>query len=228
MKLIRILTKLFVLGLVSLTVSWNLPAPYSLLKKPKDTSEELDYVVVKQNGHMKKINRNEELSFVRGDVLKITQAFLKDSQKTIQRVYLTGHQDASDVREKILDTSTELTQAEGSLDAESSIYPLIVQSEKTLHGVIYFHRIEPTLSYVDILVNGKNRVMREGEKLQVKNSDHFRVTNVVTNIEENKNISFTVVSKSKKNTNPRTKEYEILFRHKAYVFAKIPMTVESL
>jgi hypothetical protein len=227
----RMISKPVVWTLISgFLVSWTLPDSYRTLVNPNDEALLLDYMIVEINGQIKKVSRNEEISFVRGDLLKVTQAYLKNAKKVINLVELSGFKGPKEARTRNIDSSVELIEKEGSVDSEGTVYPLIAQSGATLHGAVFLRRVEPTLSYIDVLVNGKNRVMREGESLQMKKSDHFKVVNVVTNIQGNKNISFAVVPLVTANQKAvdMHQKYQILFRHKDYVFAKIPLTVESL
>nr|ADI87837.1 hypothetical protein AKSOIL_0329 [uncultured bacterium Ak20-3] len=228
-KLIRMALKLTAFtGFIALLVSWNLPQAYQSLKETSDENLLLDYVLVEINGQVRKVNRNEELRFVRGDLLKVTEVYLKDSKKRASAVEISGLKN-SEIRQQVIDTSVSLIGSEGAVDSEAVLYPLLARSGDKLHGTILFHRTEPALSYIDVLVNGQNRVMREGETLQVKKSDHFKVTNVVTNIQGNKDVSFAVVPVLTKKSQSEAKEkFQILFKHKTYVFAKIPLTVESL
>lgn len=225
---VRFIGKTFVFVTFSLfLVSWTLPERYQELREASDDSV-LDYVILDINGQLKKVSRNEELSFVRGDSVIINQAYLKNSKKNVSLVRIAGSALGVDQRMKTIDTASSMISKDGSVDSEGSVYPLIVQTQNILHGVVYLRRIEPVLSYIDVQVNGKNRVMREGEILQVKKSDHFKVVNVVSNIENTKNISFVVVPVIRAKKPDSNENYQIVFRHKDYVFAKIPLNVESL
>jgi hypothetical protein len=233
LNFLRIVKKAFVLILLSGNgLAWNLPATYQSFKTPKDETLILDYMIVEVNGQVKKVNRDEEISFVRGDIIKITEAYLKNSKQAVDAVEISGFatsEDSKDVRNRLLDTSASLIEKEGSLDLEGSVYVILSHSASFLHGVIYLRRVEPTLSYIDVLVNGKNRVMREGETLEVKKTDHFKVVNVVTNFANAKNVSFTIAPiLSQRNGKDKRQNFEIIFRHKEYVFAKIPIEIESL
>lgn len=219
--------------LAGLLVSWRLPSNYHSLQEPSDKSLQLDYVILQINGETKKINGNEEISFVRGDLIKVKEAYLKDSKKAINLLAIMGAEESNqalnEIRKRELDSSRELVQREGTLDPQGTVYALVAQSGGLLHGAIFLRRIEPTLSHIDIQVNGKARVMREGESLQVKKSDRYKVVNVVTNIRDSKEVSFAVVPVigAKSNDN-YMQHYQIVFRNKDYVFAKIPLTVEGL
>lgn len=211
-------------------VSWNLPEAYRSLQEPNDKTMLLDYVIVEVNGTVKKVSRNEEISFVRGDILNVNEAYLKDSKKVINLLGIASSnptKELLDIRKKSVDSSLELIQKEEALDPEGAVYALIAQSGKTLHGAIFLRRVEPTLSYIDVLINDKIRVMREGESLQVKKSDHFKVVNVVTNIRDKKDVSFAVEILGTKTTG-NVQNYQIVFRNKKYVFAKIPLAVENI
>ena len=67
----------------------------------------------------------------------------------------------------------------------------------------------------------------------MKKSDSFKVGRVVTNLRGNENITFAIVpvirgeQEVEGPTEKNAKEYRIVFRHKEYTFAKIPLIVEN-
>ena len=90
---------------------------------------------------------------------------------------------------------------------------------------IYLKRIEPRVKYLDLTINGKPRVMREGESLLVKETDIFKVKKIVTNIDKVEDIKFKIVPKFSEQK--RLEQYEIVLKHKDYIFARLPMAVED-
>ncbi len=218
--------------LASLVLAWDLPRDFRALKLAQDESAILDYVILSVNGRTKKVSNGDELSYVRGDILKVVSASLRDPKKPIAQLRIPGlgFKGSVEVRNSTVDTSIDLVGKEGALDPTGAVYALVASSREVLHGAIFLHRLEPALSYIDITVNGKNRVMREGEVLKLKKSDHFKITKMVTNIKDNKEISFAVIPllESKPKEFSDKQNYQIVFKHKSRMFAKIPLTVENL
>lgn len=193
-------------------------------------------MILEINGQAKKVNNNGEMPFVRGDIITVNDAYLKkvkNAENKIDIVSIMGRKSMDgaflDVRKKKLDSSVEFVQKDASLDSEGFVYGLAAITKNQLHGVVYLRRVEPVLSYIDVLINDKKRVMREGEILEVKKSDHFKIVNVVTNIGDSKNVTFMMVPVyGGKNISRDIENYQIIFRHKDYVFAKIPLKIEGI
>lgn len=229
----RGLKLLGILLLAALQLAWDLPAAYRTLATPAEEGALLDYVVIAVNGRMKKVSRGAELDFVRGDILKVINVSLKDPTRKINLVQIDGFKKADgsvEAREQLIDTSYDLIQKDDAVDPDGAVYALLTRTRGIVHGAVFLRRTEPTLGYIDVLINGKTRVMREGEGLHVKKSDHFKIVKFVTNIRENKDITFTVlpILEAKTKTHIALQNYQIVFRRKNRIFAKIPLTVENL
>lgn len=213
---------------ILLQTGWVLPEPYQKLEPPKDPGNLLDAVIIEINGQSKKVPSDGELPFVKGDTIKVRLALLKNAKSKSYPLSTEGISRTHELpTNRIIDTSQETIDKSNAVDPAGMVFPIVLRSNQTLHGVVFLHRVEPTLSYADILINGKKVVMREGEKISVKAKDHFKVLKVMTNVPDNKDITFKVIPVSGQSTGPG-KNYQITFRHKESIFAKIPLTVEDL
>ncbi len=217
------------IAIILLQTGWVLPEPYQKLEPPKDPGILLDSVIIEINGQTKKVPSGGELPFVKGDLIKIRLALLKNAKAKSYPLSTEGISRTHELQtNKPIDTSKDLNDKSGSVDPAASVFPIVLRSNQTLHGMIFLHRIEPTLSYADVLINGKKIVMREGEKISVKASDRFKVTKVMTNVPDNRDITFKVISMPDSPPAAPGKAYQIIFRHKAFTFARIPLTIEDL
>ena len=213
-------------------IAWDFSEGYRELKAVKDERSKLDYLIMYVNGQAKKVSNNEEITFIRGDVLKIGEAYLKDERKSSLEINILGVEGSdvtTDFRMKSLDTSNILTTSVAPDAKEGIKFPVLVKSNSVLHGVVFLRRVEPVLGYIDVLINGKKSVMREGQEVRVKKKDKFKVVHVVTNLSDSKNITFEVVPYlNHEGSNNNEEKFNIVFQHKNFVFAKIPLLVEKL
>ncbi|MBI2601556.1 MAG: hypothetical protein HYW48_00725 [Deltaproteobacteria bacterium] len=221
---------------VVISGAWTVPPYYQSFEKASKHEAQLDSVIIEVNGEPRSVKNGEELSFVRGDELLVKKVLLNspEAKPSITNVvgFVNEGSGSNDLGYKI-DTSTELTKKTWALNPEGTVYTVVAYSQRILHGAVFLNRVEPRLEYIDVDINGKTRVMREGEKLLVKKSDSFKVERVVTNLRDNETITFAIVpvirgeQEAEVPAEKGAKEYRIVFRHKEYTFAKIPMIVEN-
>ena len=217
----------------SLLVSFKMPEYYSKMNRPTKLAEELDYFVIEHNGENKLLKNMDTMNYVRGDELKIKAAKLRAGDHEPMEVNLVGFRHPVKPGNRhdlgfLIDTSITLDKKQWAVDERGEVFFIAAASKKLLHGYAFFKRLEPALSYVDIQVNEQQRVMREGETLKLKAADLFKVGRVVTNIKNLDDVTFQVVelSKGRKSSAELLEYYEIRFKHRSHVFAKIPMQVE--
>ncbi|MFK7825024.1 MAG: hypothetical protein AB8G05_12790 [Oligoflexales bacterium] len=222
-----------ILLLSSFLVSFKMPQYYSIMRGPTKLTEELDYFIVEHNGENKILKNKQILSYVRGDELKIKAAKLRAGEHKPTEVNLVGFRHPIKPGNRndlgfLIDTSKTLDKKQWAVDEAGEVFFIAAASKKLLHGYAYLRRLEPALSYVDIQVNNQQRVMREGETIKLRAADLFKVGRVVTNIKNLDHITFQVVELGKvKRASPQSLEYyEIRFKHRSHVFAKIPLHVE--
>ncbi|NRA43374.1 MAG: hypothetical protein HRU09_00285 [Oligoflexales bacterium] len=214
-------------------VSFKIPEYYSKMLGPKEIAEELDYFIIEHNGESKLLKNKETLSYVRGDELKIKAAKLRAGDHKPSEVNLVGFRHPIKPGNRhdlgfLIDTSSTLDKKQWAVDEKGEVFFIAAASKKLLHGYAYLKRLEPSLSYVDIQVNDQQRVMREGETLKLSSVDLFKVSRVVTNIKNLDHVTFQVVELGDqgKAVLKSHELYEIRFKHRSHIFAKIPMEVE--
>ena len=99
------------------------------------------------------------------------------------------------------------------------LYAVLALSHATLHGVVYLRLIEPVLRYAEVAINGRTRVLRDGEPLNVKATDQVKVERVVTNLESTDGVRFQIA------TGDGPGAYAIRFSRGDTPFASIPLKV---
>lgn len=221
---------LFFMGSLAMSKS-DLPNFYKDFRLPNH-KQSLDYILVKINGAVKLVRNGETISFVGGDIVEITAGHLNDTSSDISAINVYGYRSPKgglDDRFSIIDTANSLDKATWATDKKSLKFSVLASSRRLLHGVIYLERRDPKLSYVEVKVNNKTHLMRQGQNFVVSGSDKFKVEKVVTNIDDVENIEFSMIELP---MNPiiqdqNGKKYSIVLRYKNNVFARLPMTVRN-
>ena len=237
-QIFTIRTFSFMLSLF-ICLGFKIPEYYKNMPEPDEPGQVLDYYIVERNGERISLSKDKELSFVRGDILKIISAVLKRGGAQIGEVNVVGFrgkhagEGRDDLGEEI-DTSSTLDSKYWAVNPEGTLYAVISATNGRKHGIAFLKRTEPRLKYVDIRLNDKIRVMREGQVIRMKADDTFKVEKVVTNLKNLDQVRFKLV-KVKKPDQKKLKKllgnsdaYELIFQHRSYVFASIPMLVEPL
>ncbi len=190
----------------------------------------LEYITVEVNGALKKVAVNRELAVVEGDQLLIKSAILYDPRISAANVNLVGFvspivkRSAEDRGVKI-STSTDLMK-KWSVDPEGELYRVEAFTGKHKHGQVFLRVLKPVLKYVEVLINGEPKILREGEFLTVKATDTFKVKSVKSNIEnDHEEVSFQMVPMAPELELSGKKFYEIRFTRNKKVFAKISMQI---
>lgn len=228
---------------VSFSLSIQGKEHYQIFKYYEDFSlaseqeEKLSHVYLLVNGKVQMVKAQDTFDYIRGDTIEIQEAYLNSLHKKPKLVNLVGFRssrknESADDRGLPIDTGIELIEnkQQWAVDDAKSVFSIVVSSGKIVHGIIYLRRVDPQIRYVDVLVNDKKRVMREGEPLIVKESDTFHVKNVVTNLQENSEVEVKILpfTSSPIKHIRSVKYYEMHFSRKKYTFGKIPLLVETL
>ena len=220
----------------SAAAQYKLPAYYSSFDSSPPADHRLAQLLIEVNGRSRVLRDRETMNFVRGDVLEIKAAFLQGIDRKPEHVNLVGYRKSGG--QYLIDTGVPIDTAvylsEGQLtwaaDAQGTTFPIVVSTARTINGIVYLRRLDPQVKYVDVRINGAHRVMREGEPLIVGEDDKFKVTKVVTNLDENDDVEVKIVPFP---SNPfshirSAKYYEVHFVRKKYTFGKMPLLVEQL
>ncbi len=175
MSLSKFLVRCLLLSFVVLSQSgWQLPEWYQRYSVAQDHSaDKLNHVILKVNGERYVVRKGETLTAVWGDRIFIEQAVLFDPHRSVQQVNLRGFSSNRPGVPKGEDRETEISTEDRfakhwAVDADGTVFPIIATTGKILHGSIFLKFEEPRLVYADVLVNRRNRVMRDGELLILK------------------------------------------------------------
>jgi hypothetical protein len=217
-------------------IGWTLPGSYKAYDVvPARSLASLSHVVVEVNGQRVLVNSGDLFTVVQGDSVLIVNAIMTDRRILPEHVNLIGF--SADKSKLSEDRGVAFSTAKGfepewTVDDGKSIYAIAVTTKKRLHGAIFMKIAKPQLKFVDVLVNEKVRVMREGEVLVLGAKDKIQVQKVVTNLEKNEDVNFEIIktgnNELEKTHLRQATAYEIRFSRQGQVFAKIPMLIEGL
>jgi hypothetical protein len=206
---------------VALSLAWVRPAlPKGAPKATAEAGEKLDYVIVEVNGQPRLVKANGELPVLRGDRLRIKEAALVDKRVQPKEVNLVGYQSPKG-DDRGHDFTTMDLRARHSEDGKGDVFAVVVQSKKELHGAVYIRLMNPVLRYAEVSINGNNKVLRDGEAIEVKSTDLVKVERVVTNLDKNDDVLFQIAP-----VDPANTRYEIRFQRGGTDFARIPLKIE--
>ena len=225
-------TAVFVLS--HLILGWSFPKGYNHYDSFLKSNDKLEYVTIIVNGLKQKVRSGEELHFLKGDVIEVRSAELNSGSNNVGEINVVGFSSRNakkpgDDRGIEIDTKGELRNNHWTVRGKNT-FVAMVTTKRYIHGSIFLKRVVPQLSYIDVLINDKVRVLRDGEKLKVRLKDKFEVKRVVSNLKNSKDISFKIVPvKPGENLGetPRVKKYRIEVRHRDYIFAQIPLHVDA-
>jgi hypothetical protein len=187
-------------------------------------------VLAKVNGTKTAIRNGEHLTLVKGDVIEILSANLDGTQNRpgyINFVGLPGR----DENNKLNDTNVEIRTDKDLLESWSiskgeEVYKISVKTRGTEHGSVFLRIVEPKLKYAVININGKDKILRSDETLNVGNKDMVKVSRVETNLPEiAQDVLFQIIPIA--GGAKGSKKFEIRFLRNEKMFAKIPMLVAT-
>ena len=205
-------------------VGWVRPAVPTSAKPAAAFGQRLDYVIVAVNGEPHLVHDGEELAVVRGDMLVVRDAVLHDPKAAPRSVRLVGARHGPKGDDRGLPFTTEQLRAKDSEDKKGETFAVLALTRGTLHGAVFVRVVEPELRYAEILVNGRARVLRDGEPLTVKATDQVKVQKVVTNLQSTDGVLFRIDRSTDKSA---PDDYRILFTRAGVPFATIPLKVDD-
>ncbi|MCB9228382.1 MAG: hypothetical protein H6618_02105 [Deltaproteobacteria bacterium] len=221
-------------------VKASLPEYYQKMPHPEDAGMRLGYYIVERNGERIILENGTVLRFIRGDLLRVTGVVLKNGEKNKRtEVNVVGFraktagEDRQDLGQ-FIDTASYLNRKYWSINNEGDTYAVVAARDGQMLGMASLQRVEPKLQYVDIRLNDQIRVMREGQLIRMNASDQFKVEKIVTNLKNLDHVHYRLLRVSgealtgQKNLPDHVGAYKLIFQHRSYEFAAIPMLVESL
>lgn len=193
----------------------------------------LNYLIIDVNGDKRVVENNKTINIVYGDILKIVSVRLKDSDELPGTVNFIGFNSSESVNGNDfgIDIFSKKIKKRWSVN-ENDLYKIEVSTKKEIHGEVFVRLLEPRLLYMNVLINGKEKIMREGEALIVEQSDKFKVSKVVSNVHDKEKVKYSLYEI--KNSplidkhSRKSKVYEFRFHIEEKTFATIPLIVEEL
>jgi hypothetical protein len=205
-------------------------------KEPSSPLEKLEGMIIAVNSQARFVPAGSTVNFVRGDVLEVREALLKDRRKQVEKVKVIGFTQSlraasDDDRGTLIDTNQYLNNPALAANPQEELYAVIANSRALLYGRIFLHPIAAQLHYVEVSINGALRVLRPGERLELKSDDLFKITRIASNINEASAVQFNIVARSENSKNAQTSIvaktwHSLVFSHQGYVFCEIPMSIE--
>ena len=206
------------------TVAWVRPAVPTTAKPATAFGQQLDYVIVAVNGEPHLVHDGDELPVVRGDMIVVRDAVLRDPKLVPRSVRLVGAHHGPHGDDRGLPFTTEQLRVRDSENKQGQTFAVLALTKGTLHGAVFLRVVEPELRYAEIQVNGRSRVLRDGEPLEVKATDQVKVSKVVTNLQSTDGVLFRI-DKPVHPDKDAPAEYEIRFTRAGQPFASIPLKV---
>ena len=231
-------------------LAYNLPSYYRSSKLSTHVSvDELDQIILELNGRRLAVKNNGIVSFIRGDVIKIVAVAMKPATPFSQTSLGVATTDTShfgevnvvgflggnkgNLRNDLgyeIDTEKYLTGRDWALDEMGTVYGVVTASSPDIvHGVVFLKRIEPVLKWVELIVNGKTHIVRQGQELELKERDRFKVVDIVSNLESSTrsvDLNVNVLPIGNKSDESHSR-YEIQISRKSLVFGNIPVVIEK-
>lgn len=200
--------------------------------------EGLEKMILEINGEGVLIDSGQEVKAVWGDEIEVKGAMMKSAGASPKDVNFVGFPNRSSIRP--IDDRGYLVRSHKDLlegwarNDEKNLYEIKAQTGKVHHGSVFVRLEAPKLLYVVMIVNGNETILREGEILTVNGADRFKVSKVVTNIDDlNKGVTFQItplVSNSKllpAGEVGRSRLFEIRFFRFNREFAKVPIHIRK-
>lgn len=204
--------------------AWVRPAAPSTAPRPTETAQRLDFVLIEVNGRAVVARDGDEIPVVRGDKISVKDAGLRDRQVLVKELNVVGFQapkGGNDDRGFVVDTAKDL-KPKFSEGGKGEVYAVLAGSKAALNGAVFLRLIEPALRYAEISVNGKTRMLRDGEPVSVHAADKVKVEKVVTNLDSVEGVMFQMTE-----VDPAQGAYEIRFTRGGLAFATIPLRVKE-
>lgn len=119
-----------------------------------------------------------------------------------------------------------------SVDGKGLKYRVKVSAKDLVYGYIDVEILPPRLQYVVVSINNEEKVLREGDILNVQGSDRFKIKHFETNIEVlDSSVRYRIVPDQHSRPNLEDtaplKSYELLFYRYNREFARIPIRIRG-
>lgn len=199
-------------------IGWTKPYRPPSERPVSDPKARLDMVILEVSGSRRSVKNHEEITLVRGDKIVIKSALLTNGQISTGALNLVGFTSAEHPgifdQDATIDTNVDLVER-WSERGEGLLYVITAVEKGRLQGEVYLRLTEPTLNYAVLSINGATRVMRDGELLQVLDTDMVKVERVETNVEPLTDVLFQIGPE------------HIRFLRGSQVFAEIPLQLRT-
>ena len=194
------------------------------IQKSVSPSLRLESMVVEVNGERRRVDPAVGFSVVRGDLVTVIDGWLLDKSKAIPLIDFVGFASklktsSQGDRGKVINTGRDLDSRQ-SIGGKGVAYEIRALGAGVDYGSITMSIEPPTLLSFEVEINGVHRKLGTGDRLRLGPRDGVRVTEILTNIRGNENVSHELASIPGKRGQV-TKE--IRFARGDLVFARIPI-----
>ena len=158
---------------------------------------------------------------MRGDLLEVVEAKLMTPAMLVGQVDVIGFKSPNKHlgEDRGFEFGTHQLNQWYSEGRKGEVWSILAMTGNKLHGAAFLRIVDPAFRYAEVKVNGKTQVLRDGQELIVNASDQFKLSRVVTNLSDDKDIHFHIVPLAKSG------HYEIRIERDKRAFAAIPLKV---
>ena len=200
---------------------------FSLSYSGLSLSKGLKSIVVEVNGEPQVVLKGESLTVVEGDSVTVKSGQLVDGGRPLYiNVIGFGNKNKKEPWNDIgyaIKTDTDFDKA-WSVGKRGKSYRVKALSSKVTHGIIYIKLAKPELRYAVVTINGETTIVREGNILELTQTDKIKVQRVVTNIKDDRRVAFKIVPVPSSLADGNS--YQILLLNGTREFARIPMNMK--
>lgn len=111
-----------------------------------------------------------------------------------------------------------------AINEKYSKYRVDVRSERTILGSLYIEIIPPRIEYIRFLINGNERIYRDGDLIDVKSSDKFSIKHIKLNLPSSKRLQYKLIELKKGESGSMGKSDYRYFELVIYYMDKIVLT----
>ena len=228
----------FLLVTLGLYPNFQVFAEQSLLckrpSKEKPGTAMPHYLTLLINGLMQEVEAGEKIFFIKGDLLQVqalgvVQGVQKKAALRIKFVGQEGVPLTTEPTDLNYELKTDTIDAKLAFydEEHSKRYKIFVYLNKDCIDEYVLYELEPKLHYLEISLNGKKRVLRDGESFRLNVTDKMQMDRISSNINNISSINFRTVQASSVNgENTPIKKYAIQLEYKNSIFAQIPLELE--
>lgn len=84
-----------------------------------------------------------------------------------------------------------------AVNDKHSKYRIDVRSGRHILGSAYLEVIPPRIEYIRFLINGEERIYRDGDLIDVKSSDNFKIQNIKLNLPTSQRLQYKLIQLKK-------------------------------